>query len=140
MGGKKIEFFFSTFFLSKVFFSKFFFSNFFFHGQRRALQLVLYMFILNVLEKQMEIFDPTPNGSRKVVFATNIAETSLTIEGIMYVVDSGKVKQSNYKHCKGIDSLLLSQISQAEADQRSGRAGRTGPGIAYRLYTEQFYW
>ena len=98
------------------------------------------MFILNVLEKQMEIFDLTPNGSRKVVFATNIAETSLTIEGIMYVVDSGKVKQSNYKHCKGIDSLLLSQISQAEADQRSGRAGRTGPGIAYRLYTEQFYW
>lgn len=88
----------------------------------------------------MAIFDPTPSGSRKVVIATNIAETSLTIEGIMYVVDSGKVKQSSYKYCKGIDSLLLSQISQAEADQRSGRAGRTGPGIAYRLYTEQFYW
>ena len=87
----------------------------------------------------MKIFKPAPAGTRKVVVSTNIAETSLTIDGIVYVIDSGLAKQNEFKFSKGIDSLQLCKISQAEADQRAGRAGRTGPGFAYRLYTEKFY-
>lgn len=90
-------------------------------------------------EMQSRIFDPAPPGSRKVVIATNIAETSITIDGIYYVVDPGFVKINAYDPKLGMDSLVISPISQAQANQRSGRAGRTGPGKCYRLYTEQAF-
>ncbi|XP_077357992.1 ATP-dependent RNA helicase DHX8-like isoform X2 [Festucalex cinctus] len=90
-------------------------------------------------EMQTRIFEPAPLGSRKVIIATNIAETSLTIDGIYYVVDPGFVKQIVYNSKSGIDQLVVTPISQAQAKQRSGRAGRTGPGKCYRLYTERAY-
>ena len=82
---------------------------------------------------------PAPEGTRKCVLATNIAETSITIDGIFYVVDPGFVKQNAYDPRLCMDSLVVTPISQAQARQRSGRAGRTGPGRAYRLYTEAAY-
>jgi ATP-dependent RNA helicase DHX8/PRP22 len=90
-------------------------------------------------EMQTRIFDPAPPGSRKVVLATNIAETSLTIDGIYYVVDPGFVKQKVFNSKSGMDALVVTPISQAQASQRSGRAGRTGPGKCYRLYTERAF-
>jgi len=90
-------------------------------------------------EMQSRIFDPAPPGARKVVIATNIAETSLTIDGIFYVVDPGFVKQKVYNSKTGMDSLVVTPISQAAAKQRAGRAGRTGPGKTYRLFTERAY-
>jgi ATP-dependent RNA helicase DHX8/PRP22 len=90
-------------------------------------------------EMQSRIFDPAPPGSRKLVLATNIAETSLTIDGIFYVVDPGFAKQKAYNPKLGMDSLVVTPISQAAARQRAGRAGRTGPGKCFRLYTEEAY-
>ncbi|XP_064401685.1 ATP-dependent RNA helicase DHX8-like isoform X2 [Halichondria panicea] len=90
-------------------------------------------------EMQTRIFDPAPPGTRKCVIATNIAETSLTIDGIYYVVDPGFVKQKVYNSKSGLDALVVTPISQAQAKQRAGRAGRTGPGKCYRLYTERAY-
>lgn len=87
-------------------------------------------------EMQSRIFEPAPPGARKVVLATNIAETSITIDGIYYVVDPGFSKQNAYDPRLGMDSLVVTPISQAQAQQRAGRAGRTGPGKCYRLYTE----
>jgi len=87
-------------------------------------------------EQQSKIFEPTPSGARKVVLATNIAETSLTIEGITYVVDCGFVKESSYNPRTGMESLQVVPISKNSAKQRAGRAGRTGPGKCFRLYTE----
>lgn len=86
-------------------------------------------------EVQTKIFEPAPPGTRKCVIATNIAEASLTIDGIHYVVDPGFCKQKVYNPKLGMDSLVVTPISQASATQRSGRAGRTGPGQCYRLYT-----
>jgi len=90
-------------------------------------------------EIQSRIFEPAPEGSRKCVVATNIAEASLTIDGVYYVVDPGFCKQIAYNAKLGMDSLVITPISQASARQRAGRAGRTGPGKCYRLYTEQAY-
>ncbi|XP_026434730.1 probable pre-mRNA-splicing factor ATP-dependent RNA helicase DEAH5 isoform X1 [Papaver somniferum] len=90
-------------------------------------------------EMQSRIFDPAPPGKRKVVAATNIAEASLTIDGIFYVIDPGFAKQNVYNPKQGLDSLIITPISQASAKQRAGRAGRTGPGKCYRLYTESAY-
>lgn len=90
-------------------------------------------------EMQSRIFDPAPPGSRKVVIATNIAETSITIDHIYYVIDPGFVKQNAYDPKLGMDSLVVTPISQAQAKQRAGRAGRTGPGKCFRLYTEAAY-
>ncbi|XP_062110900.1 probable pre-mRNA-splicing factor ATP-dependent RNA helicase DEAH5 [Humulus lupulus] len=90
-------------------------------------------------EMQSRIFDPAPPGKRKVVVATNIAEASLTIDGIYYVIDPGFAKQNVYNPKQGLDSLIITPISQASAKQRAGRAGRTGPGKCYRLYTESAY-
>ena len=87
-------------------------------------------------EMQTRIFDPAPPGTRKCVVATNIAEASLTIDGIYYIVDPGFSKQKVYNPKAGMDSLVVTPISQASAKQRAGRAGRTGPGKCYRLYTE----
>ncbi|KAF0935567.1 hypothetical protein E2562_034440, partial [Oryza meyeriana var. granulata] len=90
-------------------------------------------------EMQSKIFEPAPPGKRKVVVATNIAEASLTIDGIYYVVDPGFAKINVYNSKQGLDSLVITPISQASAKQRAGRAGRTGPGKCYRLYTESAY-
>lgn len=90
-------------------------------------------------EMQSRIFDPAPAGTRKVVLATNIAETSITIDGIYYVVDPGFVKQNAYDPKLGMDSLVVVPISRASAQQRAGRAGRTGPGKCFRLYTQQAF-
>lgn len=90
-------------------------------------------------EMQSRIFDSTPPGKRKVVIATNIAETSITIDGIYYVIDPGFVKVNAYDPKRSMDSLIVQPISRAQADQRAGRAGRTGPGICYRLYTKNAY-
>ncbi|XP_058771481.1 pre-mRNA-splicing factor ATP-dependent RNA helicase DEAH1-like isoform X2 [Vicia villosa] len=90
-------------------------------------------------ELQAKIFEPTPEGARKVVLATNIAETSLTIDGIKYVIDPGFVKMKSYNPKTGMESLLVSPISKASAMQRAGRSGRTGPGKCFRLYTAYNY-
>uniref|UniRef100_A0A0E0EKA9 RNA helicase n=1 Tax=Oryza meridionalis TaxID=40149 RepID=A0A0E0EKA9_9ORYZ len=90
-------------------------------------------------ELQAKIFEPTPEGARKVVLATNIAETSLTIDGIKYVVDPGFCKIKSYNPRTGMESLLINPISKASANQRAGRSGRTGPGKCFRLYTSYNY-
>merc|ERR1719159_1667398 len=90
-------------------------------------------------EMQTMIFEPPPPGCRKCIVATNIAEASLTIDGIYFVVDPGMAKVKMYNAKTGMDSLLITPISQANARQRAGRAGRTGPGKCYRLYTEAAY-
>lgn len=87
-------------------------------------------------EEQQKIFS-SQNGSRKVVVATNIAETSITIEGIRFVVDSGLVKQIHFHPESGIQSLDVVPHSQAGCEQRKGRAGRTQSGICYRMYTPE---
>lgn len=87
-------------------------------------------------ERQKKIFEPTPPNARKVVLATNIAETSITIDGIKYVIDSGYVKENVYNASTGMDSLVVVPCSKASADQRAGRAGRVGPGECFRLYTK----
>uniref|UniRef100_H3G922 RNA helicase n=1 Tax=Phytophthora ramorum TaxID=164328 RepID=H3G922_PHYRM len=90
-------------------------------------------------ERQAQVFEPTPEGARKVVLSTNIAETSLTIAGICYVIDTGFCKQTNYNAQTGMESLLVAPVSQAMANQRAGRAGRTAPGKCFRLYTAWSY-
>jgi len=88
-------------------------------------------------ESQCEIFSGATPGTRKVIVATNIAETSITIDGILFVVDIGYFKESTYD--KGIDTLKVKVISKAQANQRMGRAGRTAPGICFRMYTQEDY-
>lgn len=88
---------------------------------------------------QAKIFEPTPAGARKVVLATNIAETSLTIDGIVYVVDPGFQKLNQYNARTNLESLVVEPCSRASAGQRAGRAGRVGPGKCFRLYTKQAY-
>nr|XP_036224851.1 pre-mRNA-splicing factor ATP-dependent RNA helicase PRP16 isoform X1 [Bactrocera oleae] len=88
---------------------------------------------------QAKIFQKSPEGLRKCVVATNIAETSLTVDGIIYVIDAGYCKLKVYNPRIGMDALQIYPISQANANQRSGRAGRTGPGQAFRLYTQRQY-
>ncbi|KLJ10030.1 adenosinetriphosphatase [Blastomyces silverae] len=87
-------------------------------------------------ELQAKIFEPTPPGARKVVLATNIAETSLTIDGIVYVIDPGFVKENVFNPRTGMESLVVTPCSRASAGQRAGRAGRVGPGKCFRLYTK----
>lgn len=90
-------------------------------------------------ELQSKIFEPTPEGARKVVLATNIAETSLTIDGIVYVIDPGYVKENVFNPATGMSNLVVVPCSRASANQRSGRAGRVGPGKCFRLYTKYAY-
>ncbi|XP_063697523.1 probable ATP-dependent RNA helicase DHX34 [Culicoides brevitarsis] len=91
------------------------------------------------IAEQDKVFDYCPDGVRKCIIATNIAETSITIDGIRFVADSGKVKEMSYDaQCK-MQRLKEFWISKASAEQRKGRAGRTGPGVCYRLYSEKDY-
>ncbi|XP_057707126.1 pre-mRNA-splicing factor ATP-dependent RNA helicase PRP16-like [Corythoichthys intestinalis] len=88
---------------------------------------------------QAKIFQKAPDSVRKCIVATNIAETSLTVDGIMFVVDAGYCKLKVFNPRIGMDALQVYPISQANANQRAGRAGRTGPGQCYRLYTHSAY-
>ncbi|KAF8967048.1 P-loop containing nucleoside triphosphate hydrolase protein [Flammula alnicola] len=90
-------------------------------------------------DKQMRVFQPPPPGCRLIVVSTNIAETSLTIPGIRYVVDCGRAKERHYDMANGIQSFQVSWIAKASAAQRAGRAGRTGPGHCYRLYSSALF-
>jgi ATP-dependent RNA helicase DDX35 len=90
-------------------------------------------------EEQMFVFQKAPPNTRKVILSTNIAEASVTIDGIVYVVDSGYVKLRNYDARLGIENLDVVPVSKASATQRAGRAGRTRPGKCFRLYTEQAF-
>ncbi|CAK7275049.1 hypothetical protein SEPCBS119000_006482 [Sporothrix epigloea] len=105
---------------------------------KRAL-LPLPMYAGLSADEQMCAFDEAPEDTRKVIFSTNIAEASVTISGVVYVVDSGFVKQRVYSPSTGIETLAMTPISKAAALQRSGRAGRTKPGKCFRLYTEESY-
>lgn len=88
---------------------------------------------------QQRVFLPVPPRTRKVILATNIAETSVTVPGVRYVVDCGKAKIKQFRTRLGLDSLLVKPISKSGAIQRKGRAGREAPGQCYRLYTEKDY-
>ncbi|KAG4178250.1 hypothetical protein ERO13_A10G029900v2 [Gossypium hirsutum] len=101
--------------------------------------LPFWLYTLLFVSLQDLIFSPTPKGKRKVVISTNIAETSLTLEGIVYVVDSGFSKQRFYNPISDIENLVVAPISKASARQRAGRAGRLRPGKCYRLYTEEYF-
>ncbi|CAG8613199.1 5761_t:CDS:10, partial [Paraglomus occultum] len=90
-------------------------------------------------EQQLLIFEPPGYSTRKVIVATNIAEASITIEGISYVIDCGFVKLRAYNPKTGMESLMVVPVSKASAQQRAGRAGRLKPGKAYRLYTEDSF-
>ncbi|CAG8463709.1 8740_t:CDS:10 [Cetraspora pellucida] len=90
-------------------------------------------------DMQAKIFEPTPPGARKVILATNIAETSITIDGVTFVIDPGFVKQNVYSPKTRMESLLVVPCSRASAVQRSGRAGRVGPGHCFRLYTQHAF-
>ncbi|XP_049625154.1 probable ATP-dependent RNA helicase DHX37 [Suncus etruscus] len=100
---------------------------------------VLPLYSLLAPEKQAQVFRPPPEGTRLCVVATNVAETSLTIPGIKYVVDCGKVKTRYYDRVTGVSSFRVTWVSQASADQRAGRAGRTEPGHCYRLYSSAVF-
>ena len=90
-------------------------------------------------EEQEQVFNGTEPGKMKVVLATNIAETSLTIDGIRIVIDSGYAKINYYNQTDFTSSLVLRTISRSSAEQRKGRAGRTSPGTCYRLYSREDY-
>ncbi|CAK7244145.1 MAG: DEAH-box RNA helicase prp16 [Sporothrix thermara] len=100
---------------------------------------ILPMYSQMPADLQAKIFDKAAPGVRKCIVATNIAETSLTVDGIMYVVDPGYAKLKVYNPRMGMDTLQITPVSQANSAQRSGRAGRTGPGKAFRLFTEKAF-
>ena len=104
-------------------------------GTRIAELLICPIYATLPSEQQAKIFEKTPPGARKVVLGTNIAETSLTIDGICFVIDTGFCKQKTYNPRTGMESLIVTAVSQAAASQRAGRAGRTQPGTCFRLYT-----
>ncbi|XP_056451575.1 ATP-dependent RNA helicase DHX33-like [Gadus chalcogrammus] len=86
--------------------------------------------------QQLRVFQPAPKGCRKVILSTNIAETSVTISGIKYVIDTGMVKSKRFNPDSGLEILAVQRVSKAQAWQRAGRAGREDSGLCYRLYTE----
>nr|XP_055053012.1 pre-mRNA-splicing factor ATP-dependent RNA helicase DHX16 isoform X1 [Misgurnus anguillicaudatus] len=104
-------------------------------GSKISELLVLPIYANLPSDMQAKIFNPTPPGARKVVVATNIAETSLTIDGIIYVIDPGFCKQKSYNARTGMESLIVTPCSKASANQRAGRAGRVAAGKCFRLYT-----
>ena len=93
---------------------------------------------LSVAEQE-KVFDIAPEGVRKCILSTNIAETSITIDGVRFVIDSGKVKEMNFDAQSKMQKLKEFWVSQASAEQRKGRAGRTGPGVCFRLFSEEEY-
>jgi pre-mRNA-splicing factor ATP-dependent RNA helicase DHX16 len=108
-------------------------------GTRVGELIILPIYSTLPSDMQARIFEPTPPGARKVILATNIAETSLTIDGIIYVIDPGFCKQNTYSPRTGMEALIVTPISKASAQQRAGRAGRVAPGKCFRLYTAHAY-
>ncbi|KUJ20055.1 P-loop containing nucleoside triphosphate hydrolase protein [Mollisia scopiformis] len=100
---------------------------------------ILPLYSLLPTREQLRVFEPPPDGSRLVILATNVAETSLTIPGIRYVFDCGRSKERKYDRMTGVQSFEVGWISKASASQRAGRAGRTGPGHCYRFYSSAVY-
>merc|ERR1719359_280410 len=98
--------------------------------------IVLPIYATLPTDMQAKIFEATPEGARKIVLATNIAETSITIDNIVYVIDPGFCKQNTFNPRTGMESLVVNPCSKASANQRAGRAGRVKPGKAFRLYTK----
>lgn len=90
-------------------------------------------------QSHAEVFEPVPDGCRKIILATNIAETSVTIPDVQYVVDTGKLREMQYDQIRRISSLVCTLISKSNAKQRAGRAGRVQNGNYYALYTKQRY-
>lgn len=90
-------------------------------------------------KEQMKVFEAPPEDSRLIILATNVAETSLTIPGIKYVFDCGRSKEKQYDLFTGVQSFQIGWISKASANQRAGRAGRTGPGHCYRMYSSAVF-
>lgn len=109
------------------------------HARRSGRWVVLPLHSTLSVAAQDKVFDVAPPGVRKCILSTNIAETSVTIDGIRFVVDSGKVKEMSYDPQAKLQRLQEFWISQASAEQRKGRAGRTGPGVCFRLYAESDY-
>ncbi|KAG5880171.1 hypothetical protein JTB14_001661 [Gonioctena quinquepunctata] len=107
-------------------------------SQKKEKMMVLPMYGSLPYHEQLKVFKPAPNGYRKVVVATNVAETSVTIPGIVHVIDCGFVKMKWYNTETHTDSLVVLPISRSSAEQRAGRAGRVRSGKVYRLYTEDF--
>ncbi|KAF7365474.1 hypothetical protein MVEN_00420400 [Mycena venus] len=104
--------------------------------------IVVPMFASLQSQQMQRIFAATPRNSRKCILATNIAETSITIPGVRYVIDTGKSKEKRYlagHSGGGFDTLMTRDITKSSAMQRAGRAGREGPGFCYRLYTEEAF-
>ena len=101
--------------------------------------IVLPLFSALPLAQQQKVFQKSPPNTRKVILSTNIAETSLTLSGVKYVIDTGMVKGRGYNPLMGLDLLLVQPISKAQARQRLGRAGRESEGFCYRLYTEESF-
>jgi len=101
--------------------------------------LILPLFAALSQQAQQLIFQATPHRTRKIILATNIAETSVTVPGVRFVIDCGKSKIKQFRSKLGLESLLAKPISKSAAIQRRGRAGREGPGQCYRLYTEADY-
>jgi len=108
-------------------------------GKEVPSMMILSLYGAMSSEEQNRVFSKPPPECRKVVFATNIAETSLTVEGIGYVIDCGYVKQKKFNSRTGLEALVVVPISRQQAKQRAGRAGRTQEGKCFRLYSEQFY-
>lgn len=99
----------------------------------------LYMLHSQFRNDSKAVFKPAPDRARKVILSTNIAETSITIDDVVYVIDTGKVKQKSLDVINGISQLQVDWISKACAEQRRGRAGRCQEGFCYRIYSEQRY-
>lgn len=106
-------------------------------GSQSIMALPLYAGLST--EQQMYVFEEAPENTRKVIVSTNIAEASVTIDGIVYVIDSGFVKLRAFDPTTGIETLTATPVSKAAASQRAGRAGRTKAGKCFRLYTEEHY-
>ncbi|SPO00794.1 probable ECM16 - putative DEAH-box RNA helicase [Cephalotrichum gorgonifer] len=100
---------------------------------------ILPLYSLLPTREQLRVFEPVDDGTRQVVIATNVAETSLTIPGIRYVFDCGRSKERQYDKISGVQNYEVGWVSKASANQRAGRAGRTGPGHCYRLYSSAVY-
>ncbi|TEA21273.1 putative ATP-dependent RNA helicase [Colletotrichum sidae] len=100
---------------------------------------VLPLYSLLPTREQMRVFEEPPENTRQIILATNVAETSLTIPGIRYVFDCGRAKERQYDRISGVQTYEIGWISKASASQRAGRAGRTGPGHCYRLYSSAVY-
>nr|XP_023022359.1 probable ATP-dependent RNA helicase DHX35 [Leptinotarsa decemlineata] len=108
-------------------------------AQKTGKLMVVPMYGSLPYHEQLKVFKPPPNGYRKVVVATNVAETSVTIPGIVHVIDCGFVKMKWYNTETHTDSLVVLPISKSSANQRAGRAGRVRSGKVYRLYTEEYF-